>query len=88
MNILGFDVGGTKISAVIGNEKGEIIGPPLIGLVFILVGAILILAEFKLGHGFMMITGMVVSLIGAFLLAPIKPRPIMIRPITLNITLP
>ena len=26
MNILGFDVGGTKISAVIGNEKGEIIG--------------------------------------------------------------
>ena len=48
----------------------EIIGAPLIGLVFILVGAILILAEFKLGHGFMMITGMVVSLIGAFLLAP------------------
>ncbi|EQD40571.1 nodulation protein NfeD related protein, partial [mine drainage metagenome] len=48
----------------------EIIGAPLIGLLFLIIGAALILFEFKTGHGFMMITGIVVGVIGAFLLTP------------------
>jgi len=48
----------------------EIIGAPLIGLLFLIIGAALILFEFKTGHGFMMITGIAVGVIGAFLLTP------------------
>jgi len=48
----------------------EIIGAPFVGMIFIIVGAALILFEFKTGHGFMMISGIVVSVVGAFLLTP------------------
>ncbi len=54
----------------LGLVGAEIIGAPLIGLLLILGGAILIMFEIKTGHGFMMISGIIVSVIGAFLLAP------------------
>lgn len=47
-----------------------IIGASVVGLIFVLVGAFLTLLEFKVGHGFMMLSGIILVVIGAFLFTP------------------
>lgn len=47
-----------------------VIGASVIGLIFVLVGAFLTLFEFKVGHGFMMLSGIILVVIGAFLFTP------------------
>ncbi len=47
-----------------------VIGATVIGLIFVLIGAVLTLFEFKVGHGFMMVSGIILVVIGAFLFTP------------------
>ena len=42
----------------------------VIGLLFVLIGAVLTLFEFKVGHGFMMLSGITLVVVGAFLFTP------------------
>jgi membrane-bound serine protease (ClpP class) len=48
----------------------EIIGGQLLGLLFIVLGSIIMLLEIKTGHGIALISGLVLGIIGAFLLSP------------------
>ena len=48
----------------------EVVGAAPLGIFLIIIGAVIMLLEFKLGHGFALVTGMVTALVGAFLLTP------------------
>lgn len=48
----------------------EIISAELIGVVLLLFGIFLVLLEFKTGHGFALLGGVTVGVVGAFLMSP------------------
>lgn len=48
----------------------EIVGAQLIGVFFIIAGGIVMAMEFKTGHGVALVSGIILALIGAFLLSP------------------
>lgn len=48
----------------------EIIGAQPLGIFLIIIGAVIMLLEFKTGHGIALVSGMVTALVGAFLLSP------------------
>ncbi len=48
----------------------EIIGGQLLGLLFIVLGSVIMLFEIKTGHGIALISGLALGIIGAFLLSP------------------
>ncbi|KAA8922973.1 nodulation protein NfeD [Thermoplasma sp.] len=47
----------------------QLISASLVGVLLLLVGSVLIILEAKMGHGFALLSGVVVGLIGTFLLA-------------------
>jgi membrane-bound serine protease (ClpP class) len=66
------------ILIALGLWGAEIIGGNIVGIIFIVLGGALIIAEIKVGHGFLMITGIVLAIIGTWLLAsgiPYSPSP-------------
>ncbi len=66
------------ILIALGLWGAEIIGGNIVGLLFIVVGGALIIAEIKVGHGFLMITGIFLAIFGTWLLAsgiPYSPSP-------------
>ncbi len=66
------------ILIALGLWGAEIIGGSIVGLVFIIIGGALIIAEIKVGHGFLMITGVLLAIFGTWLLAsgiPYSPSP-------------
>lgn len=48
----------------------EIVGAQSVGIFFIILGAIVMMIEFKTGHGIALVSGVILALIGAFLLSP------------------
>ncbi|MEM0155596.1 MAG: nodulation protein NfeD [Thermoplasmataceae archaeon] len=67
---------GTAILSVVGIAMialgligAEIVGASLVGLIFLLLGGVLIILEFKTGHGIALISGVIVGMLGIFLLA-------------------
>ncbi len=48
----------------------EIIGAQPLGIFLIIIGAAIMLLEFKTGHGIALVSGMITALVGAFLLSP------------------
>ncbi|MEM0150530.1 MAG: NfeD family protein [Thermoplasmata archaeon] len=66
------------ILIALGLWGAEIIGGNIVGIIFIIIGGALIIAEIKVGHGFLMITGVLLALFGTWLLAsgiPYSPSP-------------
>ncbi|HEU12971.1 MAG: NfeD family protein [Thermoplasmata archaeon] len=66
------------ILIALGLWGAEIIGGNIVGLLFIVIGGALIIAEIKVGHGFLMITGIFLAIFGTWLLAsgiPYSPSP-------------
>ncbi|MGC8673196.1 MAG: NfeD family protein [Thermoplasmata archaeon] len=56
----------------------QIIGGNIVGVVLILIGGALIIAEVKVGHGFLMITGVFLAIFGTWILASgiyFSPQP-------------
>lgn len=66
------------ILIALGLWGAEIIGGNIVGILFIILGGALIIAEIKVGHGFLMITGIFLAILGTWLLAsgiPYSPSP-------------
>lgn len=67
---------GTAILSIVGVAMialgligAEVVGASLVGLIFLLLGSILIILEFKTGHGIALMAGVIVGILGIFLLA-------------------
>ncbi|WP_393971748.1 nodulation protein NfeD [Oxyplasma meridianum] len=56
------------ILIALGLIGAEVIEASIIGIVFILVGVVLIFLEMKIGHGFALIAGVIIAVVGTFLL--------------------
>ena len=56
------------ILIAMGLVGAEAIEASIIGIVFILVGVVLIFLEMKIGHGFALIAGVIIAVVGTFLL--------------------
>ncbi|OWP57232.1 MAG: serine protease [Thermoplasmatales archaeon B_DKE] len=57
------------VMIALGLIGAEIVGASPVGLVFLLLGAVLIILEFKTGHGIALMAGVIVGIFGVFLLA-------------------
>ena len=57
------------LSLVAGLVGVEVVGASVLGFLVIVIGAAMLLLELKLGHGFMMMIGVVAGTIGVYLLA-------------------
>ncbi|MGC8686701.1 MAG: NfeD family protein [Thermoplasmata archaeon] len=57
------------ILIALGLWGSQIIGGNIAGIVIILIGGALIIAEIKVGHGFLMITGVLLAIFGTWILA-------------------
>ncbi|MEM0158213.1 MAG: nodulation protein NfeD [Thermoplasmataceae archaeon] len=57
------------VMMALGLLGAEVIGASYVGIFLLLTGAVLIIAEVKLGHGYALISGVVAAIIGMFLLA-------------------
>ena len=67
------------IAIVAGLVGAEIIGASLLGIVILIIAAALIIAELKLGHGFALVTGVILGAIGIYYLSfglQYSPSPI------------
>ncbi len=67
------------IAIVAGLVGAEVIGASVLGILVMLIGAVLIVLELKLGHGLAMMGGVVVGAVGIYLLAQgiqYSPSPI------------
>lgn len=53
----------------LGLVGAEIVSASLVGIILVIMGAIFIFLEAKTGHGFALITGVIVSIFGTFMLA-------------------
>lgn len=53
----------------LGLVGAELVSASLLGIILVLIGAIFIVLEAKTGHGFALITGVIVSVFGTFMLA-------------------
>ncbi len=58
------------ISIGLGLVGLEVVGAAPLGIFLIIIGAVIMLLEFKMGHGIALVTGMITALVGAFLLTP------------------
>ena len=57
------------VMIALGLIGAEIVGASLVGLIFLLLGAVLIILEFKTGHGIALMAGVLVGILGVFMLA-------------------
>lgn len=57
------------IAVVLGLVGAEVVGASLIGLTLVLIGAVLMLLELKMGHGLAVIAGAAISALGIYLMA-------------------
>ncbi len=56
------------IMIALGLVGAEVIEASIIGIAFILIGVVLIFLEMKIGHGFALISGVIMAVVGTFLL--------------------
>ena len=66
------------IAIVAGLVGAEVVGASLLGIIILIISAVLIIAELKLGHGFALIAGVVLGAVGIYLLSfnlPYSPSP-------------